>query len=297
MDRRRATQLLAGSAMTAASGIGSAWSGTSAGRESDQVVYPRHLHQQDPQVDYLARLLQLALQRSGRSYRLEAVSSGMVQSRALLELAGERPSIDVFWTMTDEERESQLLPVRVPLLRGLIGWRLALVRRADRERFAGVRSLADLARFSAGQMHDWPDTQILRANGLPVTVGTSYQGLFQMLARGRFDYFPRSLIEIDGELNAYPELNLAIEPHLLLHYPAALYIFVRPGRPRLAADLTRGMEALVADGTFDRLSRELLSPLLQRHQLALRRVLRLKNPLLPKATPLDRPQLWLPLPG
>jgi hypothetical protein len=265
--------------------------------EPATVVYPRHLPQQDRQVDYFISLLHAALQRSGTRYALIPTQSEMVQSRALLEMASDDPSIDVFWTMTDPQRERTLLPIRVPLDRGLIGWRLCLTRADDRDRLRQVRDLRDLARLTAGQMHDWPDTAVLRANGLPVQVSTHYQGLFQMLSQGRFDYFPRSIFEIDAELASFPEQHLAIDTALLLHYPAALYMFVRPGRPRLAADLTRGMEALIADGSFERLSRQLFGDLVRRHRVDQRRVLRLRNPLLPAHTPLDRHALWWPLPG
>ncbi|MDH0863725.1 hypothetical protein [Mitsuaria sp. GD03876] len=265
--------------------------------EPTTVVYPRHLPQQDRQVDYFISLLHAALQRSGARYALVQTQSEMVQSRALLEMASNEPGVDVFWTMTDPQREKTLLPIRVPLDRGLIGWRLCLTRAADRDRLRDVRELRDLARLIAGQMHDWPDTAVLRANGLPVQVSTHYQGLFQMLSQGRFDYFPRSIFEIDAELTSFADQDLIIDPHLLLHYPAALYMFVRPGRPRLAADLARGMEALVADGTFERLSRQLFGDLVKRHRVDQRRVLRLRNPLLPAATPLERKALWWPLPG
>lgn len=265
--------------------------------EPATVVYPRHLPQQDRQVDYFISLLHAALQRGGTRYTLVQTQSEMVQSRALLEMASNEPGIDVFWTMTDPQREKSLLPIRVPLDRGLIGWRLCLTRAADRDRLRDIADLKDLSRLTAGQMHDWPDTAVLRANGLPVQVSTHYQGLFQMLSAGRFDYFPRSIFEIDAELESFAEQQLAIDPYLLLHYPAALYMFVRPGRPRLAADLARGMDALVADGTFERLSRQLFGDLLKRHRIDQRRVLRLRNPLLPPLTPLDRKALWWPLPG
>lgn len=265
--------------------------------EPERVGYPRHLPQQDRQVNYFVELMRLALARAGRPYRLEPTPSSMVQSRALIELAKPESTIDVFWTMNHLDREQRLLPVRVPLERGLIGWRLALVRRAERERFAGLRDLAGLARFQAGQMPDWPDTEILRANGLQVLTSTHYEGLFQMLSVGRFDYFPRSIMEIDAELAAYPQLDLAIEPHLLLHYPAALYLFVNPWRPRLAEDLRRGMELLVRDGSFERLSQQQFGALLSRHQVSARRVLHLRSPHLSPETPLARKALWFPLPG
>lgn len=268
---------------------------TSHAQEPATVVYPRHLPAQDRQVNYFVELMQLALQHSPRRYELRPTRSEMVQSRALLELASPRPGLDVFWTMNDAQREDTLLPIRIPLERGLIGWRLLLVRRADAGAYARL-SLPQLARRQAGQMGDWPDTRILRDNGLQVQTSSHYQGLFDMLAQGRIDYFPRSILEIDAELQAYGEGRLAVASGLMLHYPAALYLHVRPSRPQLAEDLTLGMQALVANGMLERLARRQFGALLARHQVAQRRVLRLQSHQLGEHTPLQRKALWWPLP-
>ena len=141
--------------------------------------------------------------------------------------------------------------------------------------------------------HDWPDTTILRANGLQVGTSSAYEALFRMLAAGRIDYFPRSIVEIDAELatGRYPEL--AIAPQLMLHYPTAAYLFVGPHRPELAAALRTGLEAAVADGSFQRLHREFYGAILKAHPVPPSRVLKLSNPLLPPETPLKRRELWL----
>ena len=53
--------------------------------------------------------------------------------------------------MTSVERESKLLPVRIPMTRGLIGWRLGLVRADHKDLMRGVRQLGDLKKFSSGR--------------------------------------------------------------------------------------------------------------------------------------------------
>lgn len=283
LDRR--SLLLAAGAL--ASGAGNAATLT--------VRVPKHEALQDPQIRYVLLLLRLAMERSGHKIDIQPSRNMMVQSRALLELARPEPTLDVFWTMTNPEREQQLLPVRIPLDRGLLGWRLLLVRKADLGRWANLRTLAQLAALQAGQMGDWPDTAILRANGLKVQTGTHFESLFGWLAEGRFDYFPRSVLEIGPEAIEHAERGLAIEPHLLLHYPAPLYFFVSPARPQLHEQLNQGLEALVADGTLERLWQAQFGDVIERFQLRGRRLLRLNNPLLPSATPLARKQLWFDL--
>lgn len=269
--------------------------GAAAASAGGPVVYPLHDPDRIAPWQYLVEVMKLAIQRSGVRYELVESRQAMVQGRVMRELAEGGGDPDLAWAMTSPEREAQLLPIRVPVDRGLIGCRLAFVRAADAERWRDVRGLADLARDVAGQGHDWPDTEILRANGLRVQTSSRYETLFEMLRLGRIDYFPRSVIEIDDEAATPLAHDLVIEPHVMLRYPAASYLFVRPNRPRLAADLERGLEAAVADGSFQRLFQRHFGDLIARHGLARRVTLPLHNPLLPAATPLQRPALWLSL--
>lgn len=258
------------------------------------VRLPHHISMPDPQLAYVRRVVELALSRTGSKLEIRPVDLDMAQGRTLVELAAGRSPVDVMWTVTDRQREaSGLLPVRIPIDRGLMGWRLLLVRRSELAQWRRVRSLKDLRPYLAGQGHDWPDTDILRANGLRVGTSSGYEALFRMLAAGRVDYFPRSILEIDAEMagGRYPEL--AIAPELMLHYPAAAYLFVSPTRPDLAAELKAGLEVAVADGSFQRLHREQYGALLKAHPLSPDRVLRLSNPQLPPETPLQRRELWL----
>ncbi|MFG6485867.1 hypothetical protein ACG04R_04230 [Roseateles sp. BYS78W] len=260
----------------------------------EPVRLPRHISMPDPQLAYVRRIVELALNRAGSRREVQYVDLDMAQGRTLIELAAGHSPIDVMWTMTDRLREaSGLLPVRIPIDRGLLGWRLLLVRRRELPEWSRVRSLKDLGDRLAGQGHDWPDTTVLRANGLRVGTSSVYEALFRMLAAGRIDYFPRSILEIDAEMagGRYPEL--AIAPDLMLHYPAAAYLFVSPSRPELATELKAGLEAAVVDGSFQRLHREQFGALLKAHPVKPAGVLKLSNPLLPSETPLQRRELWL----
>lgn len=262
---------------------------------AELVTYPRHQGDQDPQIQYMLEVLRLALTKSGHQYELRQASTVMVQSRAISELAANTGSVDVIWTMTNLEREAQLLPVRIPVDRGLIGWRVALIQSQQPGLLSQVKDLAGLARLRAGQMHDWPDTDILRGNGLAVEPSSTYEGLFKQLATQRIDYFPRSVMEVRNELKAHESLPINIDQTIMLRYPAAFYFFVSPKRPQLAADLTKGLEAALADGSFLKLFRQHLLPLLDGLQLDKRRVIELKNPGLPPQTPISRRALWFEL--
>lgn len=254
---------------------------------------PRHAGGRDTLGGYAPQLLALALERSPRRYDLRESPESLAQGRALVEMLRPDPPIDVFWTVTTPERQAALRPIRVPIERGLMGWRVALVRQGDVSRLRDVRSLQELAPLQAGQKHDWPDVAILRANGLSVQTATQYESLFGMLALGRIDYFPRSVLEIRAELEAHAGLNLAIEPHLVLRYPSALYFFVAPARSELAEDIRQGLERAQADGSFEKLFQAHFRDTIDALGLSGRRVLDLRNPSLPPDVPLGRPDWWL----
>jgi hypothetical protein len=260
--------------------------------EADPVIvrYPRAESLDDERGEFGLQLLELALDKAGGHYRVELSESRMQQSRAIVELQSATGRVDVVGTMTTMERERMLLPVRIPITRGLIGWRLGLVRADRKDMLRGVGRLADLNRFTSVQGHDWPDLQILRASGLTVYPAAVYNGMFGMLNAGRIDWAPRSLNEIWAEEGRHPEL--AIDPHIALHYPAADYFFVNRRNPALAEEIRRGLETALADGSFDQLFYLYFGSLIRRAKLDQRVLIHLPNPLLPPATPLARKELW-----
>lgn len=253
------------------------------------VVYP----QQESPNAYPVQVLRLAFREAGVQIDLQPSDTSMTQARSLEQLS-KGQNVDVVWTMTSQERESTLRPIRIPIDKGLLGWRLLFTSKSGAAAIAKVRTMDDLRRLQAGQGHDWPDTNILRFNGLQVQAGTSYEGLFKMLRAGRFDYFPRSIIEIWDEQKAFAGPDLEIDKHLILYYPTAFYFFVNRNDRELAHTIEDGLNKAIANGKFEQLFQQTYGDVLQRAQLKGRTRLVLQNPLLPAATPLARKELWIP---
>ncbi len=257
---------------------------------TEVVRFPKPEFEGDHRYDYAMQLLQLGLSKSGVDYRIELAEFPMNQERQVVEIEAGR-TLDVGPIPSSAEREARLLPIRIPINKGALGWRLGLIRKGDERLFAGVNTLADLQAVRLAQGQEWPDTQILRANGIPVITAPKYEGLFKMLTGKRFDYFPRSVMEIWDEqtLNA---ATLEVEPHLALHYFYDAYFMVNRKNTKLAQDLRDGLERAVADGSFDRLFQQYYGERLRKAHLDTRMVIELKNPLLTPGTPSDRPELW-----
>lgn len=256
-----------------------------------RLLIPRVSARAELAHSYPALLLEQALAAAGMPVALSQTDELIPQNRALQALGRASGRLDVVWTMTSVERERQARPIRVPLFKGLFGWRLLLAVPAMAERLRHVQTPDELRRFSMVQGLDWPDTAILRANGLQVISSPTYDAMFKQLRLGRADAFPRSLEEVWWELQRYGQ-GLAVVPDLCLHYPTAIYYFVAPGDDELATAIEAGLQRLRTSGAFDRLFMRHHGEDIARAQLGSRRVISLHNPLLPKQTPLDKPELW-----
>lgn len=257
------------------------------------IVYPRPESQGDARTQYPSQLLRLALSKSCPLCRIRPSAALMPQGRALTELQIGSGEVNIVWSMTSVEREQQLQPIRIPIYKGLIGWRIPLVMPAAEAKLAMVRNVDDLRRFTFGQGEDWPDTEILQRNGLTVFVANQYDALFRMLAAGRFDLFPRAVIEIGPEALKHAASGMVIDSHIVLHYPAAFYFFVNRNNTLLADLVQRGLMQALDDGSFDRLLMKTFGSALRDMHFERRRVINLDNPLLPVQTPAVQSRLWL----
>ncbi len=202
--------------------------------------------------------------------------------------------LDVMWSMTSQSLEQDYQAIYIPLFRGLLGMRLAIVTQQNADLFKYVNNLADLKRFSAGQGKTWPDTTILKENGLNVVTTLKYPNLFPMLEGGRFDYFPRGVNEPWDEIVNHQDLNLTVDPYILLKYTAPLYFFVAKENTQLANKLTQSLNNMIADGSFNRMffNDSQVQMVLHKANLQQRTIIPLNNPNLTSMTPHSRPELW-----
>jgi ABC-type amino acid transport substrate-binding protein len=265
-----------------------------------RVVYPlTSADDADSRYEYDWAVLRTVLQKTEARYgpfELNQSTHPMSPQRVVQELLMPSGRINVLARATSPELEQQFMPVRLPIDKGLLGYRVLLVREADLPRYAAVRSLADLTPLRMGQGKDWIDVPILRNAGFTVVEGTSYSGLFPMLAAGRFDCFSRGVDEAQREYKERRAMFpvLAVEPTLLLQYPLPLYFFTRrddEGK-QLAQRIREGMEMMIRDGSLNALFQKYKGDSIKAGGLAKRRVLHIKNPHLPPETPLTRSELW-----
>jgi ABC-type amino acid transport substrate-binding protein len=245
--------------------------------------------------EYRWKLLELALahtRESGESFLMIPYPEDTTQNRAVSLL--QSGAIDVIAFGTNEERESKILPVRIDILRGIVGFRVFIVRSADQARIAQMDDVSLRKQLALGLNSQWADLPIMRANGFSVTTSSGYEALFDMLAAGRFDAFPRGLNEAQRELDQrrqhYPQL--AVEKTKALYFPYPVYFWVRKDNEALARRIERGLKLALADGSFRKIFEQYHAAEIAAMTQERRHVLRLASPILPNGTPQPDTSWW-----
>lgn len=238
-------------------------------------------------------ILQLAMSKIDPNTTFQQTSEVLNSARAVSEL--ELNNLDVVWGGASKEKDDALLAVRIPVLKGLLGHRLFIIRSADQERFEKINNFSDLIKFNAGQGTFWGDTQVLKNANIPTVTTIKYPNLFFMLEGGRFDYFPRAVHEPWVEVQSRPELNLVVDKNTMLIYPYAMYFYLNKSNQSLHDKIYKGFEMAISDGSFDELffNHPMIKNALDQANLAQRKVIRIDNPYMHPDTPNDRKEFWL----
>ncbi|NCD32962.1 MAG: amino acid ABC transporter substrate-binding protein [Spartobacteria bacterium] len=259
------------------------------------VICPARESDKDDRDDDLVELLELALvatMDTDGPFTL-CFAPPMNETRCRLELKAGR-TLSVMWSTVTESMEKELLPIRIPLRRGIQGYRVFLIRAPDQSVFSDISKIDDLKKLRSGIDISWNDVSVLRNGGFNVVTGTNYDGLFGMLMRGRFDYFSRSIGEVTEEWNTwnpvYPEM--AVEQTILLYYPWPKFFYVNKDNSQLADRIERGLTMLMNNGRYDQWFAKHNSANIDAMHIKDRRLFVIDNPLLPATVPLDRKDLW-----
>ena len=216
-----------------------------------EIRIPQPRSQYDLSQRYYVELLEKVLKKAAKGRPIPTIKPTLMmeQGRATRELL-KGDLIDLFWVGTDLEKEQELRPIRIPLERGLMGFRKFTIRKDRQQDFGHIKTLQQLQEFTACQGAYWPDIDILIAAKLPVIAAPVYENIFKQLVAGRCDYFPRGLheglVELKQRSALYPEL---IRYHdIMLHYPFAVYFFTTKQHEALALWLEQGLEAMIDSG-------------------------------------------------
>ncbi|WP_144210398.1 type 2 periplasmic-binding domain-containing protein [Shewanella donghaensis] len=249
----------------------------SARTSSTQVL---RLYQTEFNFQYHIELLELALNKTAEDYPdtslqfTEQVSPG----RGLKML--ERGEVDLAFLASSKQREETYIPIKIPLLKGLLGYRILLIHQDNIEKFTTISTAEQLGRaFVAGFGSHWADLDVLKQNHLPTQEISTYGSLPKMLDAKRFDYFPRGINEVweEKERLKYTLPDLTIEPNIVLVYNLPVYMFVNKGNPDLAKRLEAGLKIATEDLSFQMLFLKYYSESILKANLSKRKMILLDS--------------------
>ena len=259
----------------------------------------------DERQDFAWQVMRQALERTRAAYGGFSIRTAPVALRQLrllqaLDQGNREINVALLPVVPDDVRHSAF-PVRIPVIGGLWSYRVLLVPADRQARFDAITTLEDLKRITIGQSWDWADTRILQDSGLQVVKGDTYDGLFKMLAAGRFDAFSRSIVETRDEYDALGDMapKIAIERRLLLHYPMPEYFWFSddPEGRRLARRIKAGLTSMVADRGLCRMIEKRFGKAVRSLSLERRIVIEIPNPQVGPEDHLGDPAYWCnPLP-
>jgi ABC-type amino acid transport substrate-binding protein len=170
------------------------------------------------------------------------------------------------------------------LTKGVLGYRLLVVRDESLELFKNIKNQAELQTLSIGIPATWADAGLFRQNKYRVVEKGTFDDLFQRLKDGAFDYAALGVNEIEEVFKhrVKPLGGISIESSLMLYYPFPLVFYVNHRNPTLAERIDTGLQTMMATGEHDQIFNQYYGHVVQQFELKQRRCFKLNNPILPQ---------------
>lgn len=195
----------------------------------------------------------------------------------------------------DLTRSGQIILVPAPAMKGLFGYRSAIIRKKDRRAFYQAVQTDRLKSWVIGQGNRWADVDILRANGFTVNDSGRYKNLLSMLHYNRFDMVLLGVAEAAETLATSPlQTELFIPPDVIIYYPHVMAFQVSGRYPELARRIADGLDIVKNDGTQDHLLAQFFGDAIQQIQSEHNRYIILSHPEPDFMPELDKPILAAP---
>ncbi len=233
------------------------------------------------------KMLKLALEKVNKGYVIQESESSSMNRKRLFQSLKDNDGLDVMWAGTSPAREETFGVIRIPLYRGLMGNRVALIEKDRQVQFSQVKNIEDMKKFISGQPIGWVSVDIFKENGLAVQAA-QYKSIAKMLETRHVDYFPMGIAEVFGAYediiaNKYAK-NIVIEKDLVFEYEFDIFFFVNKSNEQLRKDIENGLNIAYEDGSFMEVFNNDPSVIEAKRSLKNRRVIRLDTPFITENT-------------
>ncbi len=205
------------------------------------------------QKDVIDAIL-LATEEEYGEFSLQYIDTVLSDKRITTELKlGRQVHFDFYTSFNGRERNTEdSVNIHFPLFNGLLGLRRVVVRRSEHSLVSRLSSVAQFKTMQFGQVRQWPDVKIYQYAGLHVVNADRYVNLYPMLAKGRFNFLPLSILEIDTELEKQQSFydELMVHEQIYIFYPLPVYLSVTKALPELMERLRFGIKKVIESGDF-----------------------------------------------
>lgn len=195
--------------------------------------------------DVLESLLKITEADYG-PYRIEICQESLSAARAKLETEkGDVLNVlfSAGWggTLVNPDKVDSL---KFPAFNDLLGLRSLVVSTRNGMLQNPPESRAEFLKLAAGQGYYWEDVTILRQAGVEVVEAQTFDALFPMLDRNRFDYIPLSVLEVNSAVRKKLRLlpNIAVLPGWQIFYPMDFNLYVSKEVKGLSKRLNAGLK-------------------------------------------------------
>ena len=249
----------------------------------------------DDRYDFPTILLNRIFAVTASEYGKCKLSAGdlMSQKRTVLELK-KSAKINVAWLPATRRLEKELLSVKIPIRKGLLGWRLLMINESSQKAFNKIKNLADLQAFRTAFLRDWHDWPVMLANFPHLQAVSSYQSLFRILKQKRIDFISRAIHEIYAEINDYDPNGkvLKVASNLMLYYQQADLFYFSKNDLDLANRVKKGFLALINSGEYERMFMTHYGDIIKKVKDQKRFVIKLNNPFISSNLPESNSEFW-----
>lgn len=254
-------------------------------------------HERDYRHRFKLAVLRAALEETRKEFggfKVNIPPGYMTALRAFRELDKKEGVVNTIFAITTKEREANSIAIRIPIRRGLLGYRLLLVKKERAELISKIRTLSELKERPVGMENRWVTARVAESHKFNVIYAIDRDSLFKMLDKGRFDYVVMGINEIykEFENRNLEQSGFVVAPNIALQIAMPLYIFVSRHEPEIARRIELGLEALIASGKYEGIFLKEYGEFIRKANLSGRHIINIPNPHLPSSVPSARKELW-----
>ena len=252
----------------------------------------------DQRDEYPRDLIHLALEATKEDYgdyKLSVTPVGENSARSLASATSN--NYDNYFTRQSvtTDRIKNLGYVAFPVDRGIVGYRVAFVSDEIKKHLRSVNTIDELKKLSIVQGIGWLDSKILRMNGFTVKTGSSYTGLFHMVANNRADMFFRGTNELIDEWKSHKNINgLTYDEEIAVYYPLPRFFFTAKKNTIAIERIREGLLRIYSDGSLFELWETHYRTSLDFVKLDNRRIFYLESPLIDELDPSYKQYIFKP---